>query len=632
MSAPNARPHAATKPSTPAVGETRELSNYRLLDRRGQEELATIYRAVHQTLDRPVEVHILRRTDWISSARFQLAGRIGARLNHANILPVIDAGRDEKYGDYIVTPRLEASTLDEILSRGPLGPVEALRITTQIGSALQYLQGEGIVHRDLRPGNILITKQNIAYLTNFSLAAAPETPDLSSLEEADFLTVYSSPELRLVGGTPNPNQDIFGLGAVLYHMLAGVAPVPGKQSPALLQSSPELAAVDRVIRRMMANDPAQRFQSADQAIAALRQTLRKQVDDATEDMNESRWEPVAEWLENPLEAIVGDMIDHEYISKSRARADGLHRVGAITRQLDRWSRNGFLRRPALGQLVTPEQIVSYNIYFYELRVWYETRTPAKASTQKYTGGVLPSNTSPKDVWEIPVEDLPPFTPVAPQAIVIPHSQRLVQCETCKGATQVPCKTCDGKGNVERTRRVRSADGTTRDERYQEVCQSCRGYGRVTCPTCEGSGQLIEEKSFTWSRSAKEHFNEDDISGLHKLTLEAQAKKSTELYKGHVDLYHDRWGQVAPLQELVEAAIKAAGEHTRIKLTELTIRGVPVTEVDFQYKGRPHTLSLIGFDDEVRGDRVLFDTERSLLYAAVVILILVVVVLVVSQMF
>src|SRR5215216_5380607 len=141
---PNARARAATGSggaTNPArkPAETHDLLNYRLTERIAQEELATVYRATHLTLDRPVLVHILRRNDWVSSSRFQLAARLAARLSHANILQVVDAGHDDRYGDYLVTPWLETRSLHDTLKDGPLDPLMALKIFSQIGAALDYL-------------------------------------------------------------------------------------------------------------------------------------------------------------------------------------------------------------------------------------------------------------------------------------------------------------------------------------------------------------------------------------------------------------------------------------------------------------------------------------------------------------
>lgn len=615
MTTSNARPRTAGSSSKADVArsstETHDLLNYRLSERIAQEELTTIYRGMHLTLDRPVQVQILRRTDWISASRFQLAARLAARLSHPNILPVVDAGHDERYGDYLVTPQLDAYSLQSALESGPLEPLLALRVFSQIGSALDYLHQQGVIHRDIQPANILLTPQGNAYLTNFSLAYAADTPDLSSIEEADYLTPYSAPEQSFTAENPSPSQDLYSLGAVLYHMLSGeLPPPPGSPIPSLGARDATLMDADRVVRRLLSEQPNHRFSDASQAVAALRQALRRHIDDSTDDMEESRWEPVAEWLENPLETVVGDLLDQEFIAKSRARADTLHRVDAIKRLLDRWSRHGFLRRPALGQFVQPEQIVSYNLYFYDLRAHYETRTQPESRLSVHMGGTLLPASRPMDVWEVPVPELGEFEDAAPEVMVVPGSQQAIPCTECNGATQVNCKMCSGKGTIERSRRVQDNTGASRTETFQENCPNCRGYGKQQCGRCEGTGQLLEEKVFTWSRRGMQHSNEDDLSGLHRPTVLTQLQT---VFQGKIDPYEPRWNQVAPLQELLETAVQAAGPDGRIIATELQIRGVAITEVDYQVKNKPHTLALIGFNNEVRGDSTLLDIERIILY-------------------
>lgn len=600
------------------------MLNYRLAERIAQEELATVYRATHLTLERPVQVHILRRTDWISASRFQLAARLAARLSHPNLLPVVDAGHDDHYGDYLVTPRIEARSLVEVLADGPMKPVVALKLFTQLSSAVDYLHSQGVVHRDIQPANILVTKQEVALLGNFSLAAASDTPDLSAIEEADYLTPYSAPEQNLTSNKTSPSQDIYSLGAVLYQMLSGkVPPPPGQEIPSLTKRDPKLAGADKVIKRLMASQASHRYSDAGQAVAALRQALRQHIDDATDDMEESRWDPVAEWLDNPIENALNDLIKNEFISKSRARADALHRVDAIRRLLDRWSRQGYLRRQALGQFVQPEQIVSYNLYFYELKAHYETRSAIESRYTPYTNPngtgnpppVMPTNTT-ADVWKLKVPELGPFVDAPTETIVVPQSQRSMACTECKGTSQTVCATCKGKGTVEKQRRVKDNNGEYRNEAFQENCPTCRGYGKQQCSKCEGSGQLLEEKFFVWSRFGMQHSNEDDLSGLHRSTVLGQAQ---EVYSGKIDPFDQRWRQAAPLQELLETAIQAAGKDGRIINAELTIRAVPITEIDYEFKNKPHTVAIIGFENEVRGDVTTIDLERMILYAAVVIL-------------
>lgn len=619
------RPRTTKTAGDPArtAGEPRELLNYRLAERIAQEELATVYRGTHLTLDRPVEVHILRRTDWISSGRFQLAARLAARLSHPAILPVIDAGHDERYGDYIVTPCTESRPLDVVVAEGPLDPILALRVFTQIGAALDYLHSQTVTHRDVRPENIRLTAQGTAYLTNFSLAHAPDTPDLSSLEEADYLTPYSAPEQTLAGGELRAASDLYSLGGVLYTMLGGELPPPPDQPiAALVERDAALAGADRVIRRLLAVEPTQRFASAEQAATALRQSLRRQIDASTDDMEESRWEPVAEWLENPVESVIGDLIEHDFLVKSRARADALHRAGAIRRTLDRWSRQGFLRKPALGQLVQPEQIVSYNLYSYELKVHYETRTKLVTREQIHKGGPVNPQFGEPSLWDVAVPELDNYIDAPPEPIVVPGSQKVMPCSDCNGAMQIACKQCGGKGVIEKTRRIKEADGKTRTEAFASNCTTCQGYGKVGCARCEGAGQLLGEKVFTWSRQGRAFFNEDDVADYQKLAVQTQAQ---EVYRQDIDVYESRWYQVAPLKELLESAINGGGPDSRLIAAQLIIRGTPVTEIDYRIKERQHSLALISFKDEVRGDLTLFDTERALLYGAIALLALALVV-------
>ena len=610
--------------------ESRELLNYRLSERLGQEELATVYRGVHLTLDRPVEVHVLRRTDWISASRFQLAARLAARLSHPNILPVIDAGHDERYGDYTVTPRIESQTLLEVLTAGPLDPILALRVMTQVGAALDYLHQQNIHHRDLRPDNVVLTPQGVAYLTNFSLAFAPDTPDLSSIEEADFLTPYSAPEQTLSGDDSRRESDLYSLGALLYHILTGdTPPAPGQPLRSLAERDATLAGADRVIRKLMAVEPAQRFVSAEQATTALRQTLRKQIDASTEDMEESRWEPIAEWLENPVETVMGDLIDHDFLTKTRSRADALHRSGAIRRVLDRWSRQGFLRRPGLGQVVQPDQIVSYNVYSYELQVHYETRTKLQAREQVHKGGALNPQVAERDIWDVAVPETEHFADAPAEQIVIPGSQKIVPCTECNGSMHVPCKQCAGKGVLEKTRRVKDANGASRTETYAENCPVCRGYGKVSCLRCDGSGQMLQEKVFTWSRHSRAFLNEDDVADYQKLAVQTLVQ---QVYQSDIDVYEPRWYQIAPLKELLEAAINGGGADARLIGAGLVVKGVPVTEVDYKLKEKAHSLALIGLKDEVRGDFSLFDLERGALYAVIALLALALLIILVLTVF
>jgi serine/threonine protein kinase len=612
-----------------AVGAAhKELRNYRLLERIGEDDLATSYHATHLTLDRPVVVHFLRKTDWVSVSRFQLAAKLAARLSHPSLVPVLDAGHDERAGYYMVTPAMDAQPLSAVLANGRLDPVQALSVAKQVGAALEYLHGKGVVHRDLQPANILLTKEGLAYLTNMSFAASPDTPDFSSVEEADYLTVYSAPELELNAAEAAPALDMYSLGGVVYHMLGG-GPPPGDGSiPPPLSADPTLSAADRVVQRMMATQPGQRYSSVGQALGALRQALRPYIDRATDDMEESRWETSAEWLENPLETVLGDLLDRTFITGTRARADALHRVDAVRRLLDRWSRKGRFRRAPLGQLIQPEQITSFNIYYYDLRTYYETRSAPEPRTRPARPDERSSMLPSADAWDVDVPVGEDVHDVREQELTLPNSLRVIACAECGGQGKVVCKVCSGRGTVERTRTVKNPDGTKQNETIQEQCQNCHGYGRQTCPTCEGSGNIAEEQVFRWSRRARLWQNTDDLTGLPQLALE---RRSEPVFNDTINPYDGRWHSVAPLAELIDAAVKDCDDYTQIRSAELSIRGATVTEVDYTLNDKSHRLTLVGDDNEISGDWSLVNWERIALVTVGALLALVLVALVVANL-
>lgn len=607
--------------------EANDLKNYTLGERLGQDELATVYLARHQTLDREVHVHILRRSGWVAVSRFQLAAKIAARVSSPYILPVLDGGHDEQWGYYLVTPPIAVQPLQKLLDQGPIDPPQAFRIFANVGQALDVLHQQGVIHRDVQPQTILVTDDGRGLLTGFSLAWTSDGPDLSQLDEADYLTPYAAPEQTFEDRTPAPASDIYALGAVLYHMLTGeVPPGPGGEPQTLVTVDQRLAPADRVLRRLLAPQPQMRFPSAAQASAALRGALRPVL-------GEGSGVPVAEgaveasWLENPLEIVLRDRIDEDYLRRSRERATSLHTGEGVRRLLDTWSANRPQRRRQLGQVIRIDQIVSYNVYFYDLKVLYETRTIPETRERPHRGGTITPRDPLLDRWQVPV-DLPkaPFTEVSPTEVVVPNSERTLVCPRCHGETRVSCARCGGRGTVDVKRTVKKPSGS-----YTEVevvdCPDCKGAALVTCDRCDGVGGLLEQKVFSVSRRGRLWQNADELEGLPQRAIEG---RSEQVFSGPVDVHDPAWHAVQPLHELFSAA-KDDEDNTRIVQAELTIRASPLTEVDYSLRGKPRTLAIIGFDDGIRGDWSLLDSERLLIIAfAVVIVVLVVVIFLAQQ--
>lgn len=559
--------------------------HYQLQSPVGMEELATVYRAVHTTLHHTVHVHILRHTDADSYHRFQLAATLASDLTHPNLVPVVDSGHDEAYGSYMVTPVIEGTPLSTMVmgtaTGRPLEPLLALRVMTQVAAVLDYLHSQNIIHRDVQPANILVTQDGIAYLTNLSLAASPYTPTFDALDAANYVTPYTAPEQRFTAQDTESALDIYSLGGVAYTLFSGKLPSPSTEDlPSLTEYDPSLAEVDAIVRKMMAIEPSARSDSAGDAATALRRALHPHLEQPSEMMDESEWVVAAEWLENPLETVAGDLLDQHFLSKSLTRTDTLHRNDSIRRQLNRWSRRGMFRRQGLGDAIQLQQMVSYNIYFYELRVTYEVRRVLEPrqtmlTTAEEKGSLLPAPA----LWEVTVPEISPNTEVNETEVLWPNASRVVRCPEC-----------------------REAHGE-------------RGEAQLSCPVCGGSGRLLEERAFAWSRRISTLQKTDDIEELPQLALQQRAQ---EVYHATLNPYEGRWHSVAPMAELLREAIAEVDDSTRIKDAELIIRGVPITEIDFWLHNDVQRLYIVGFDNHVVGTWALLSPKRMIVAAVVIV--------------
>lgn len=610
-----------------------ELREYRLHEPVGQDELSIIYRATHQTLNRPVYVALLRRHDWISNSRFQLAARLAASLSHPHLLPVIDAGHDDRYGDYMVTPYVEARPLSDILAEGVPDLALAMRIISQIAAALDYLHGQQVVHRDVQPANILVTPQGNAYLTNLSLAAAPDTPlDLSTLSEAEYLTPYSAPELHLAQTDAHPALDIYSLGAVAYHLLSGELPPTGLIVELdLAGKPPALTLAERPLLRMLAPQPNLRYTTAGAAVNALRLALRTLLDQTTTDMEESRWETCAEWFENPLElALSAELSDlaeqfNDFLAESRKRADTLHRRDYLRKWLNRWSRQKPFRRQALGQLIEFETIASYNIYFYELKVLYEFRDAPKSRIRPMQPDDRPVAEPALDVWTMPLPAPQDFASEPGGEVVLRGSRRFFTCPDCQGSGQVQCPQCQGKGMVKP--RVQRGE----PDPVEQPCAQCRGYGKVRCEKCAGNGNLVEEKVFRWSRKALVHENNDDSEGLPNKVQGLLHQRARKVYEAEIDLYDSHWRSAGPLSALIEKAIREAGDNGRPLRALLQIKGAMVTQINGILDERECELYVIGPDETLVSTVPLLNLERVALVVVLALFLIMAVVVAVGML-
>ena len=257
---------------------------YRLLAPLGEGGMATLWRAVDEQLDREVAVKLLRPqygTDAGFAARFRQEARSAGSLSHPNIVPVYDYGTDaESGGQYIVMQLVEGQDLAAVLrERGPLQPDEAVRIALGVASALEAAHRRGIVHRDVKPGNILIDHD--VKVTDFGIARAVSETSMTVTGTTLGSVHYFSPE-QARGDQVTGASDVYSLGIVLYEMLTGRRPFEGDSAAGVALKrltedplpptthAPVPAALSAIVMRALERDPATRYPDAGSFAEALR--------------------------------------------------------------------------------------------------------------------------------------------------------------------------------------------------------------------------------------------------------------------------------------------------------------------------------------------------------------------------
>jgi photosystem II stability/assembly factor-like uncharacterized protein len=274
------------------IGKT--IGQYRIVEQIGLGGMATVFKAYQPSMDRYVALkvlstHLAQDTNFIK--RFQQEAKIIAKLEHLHILPVYDHGEQEGYL-YLVMRFIEAGTLKDRLKQGPLSLGEAHRVVQQVGSALEYAHQLGVIHRDMKPSNILIDPQGDCYLTDFGIAKMVE--GTLGLTGSGIVGTphYMAPE-QSRSHTVDHRADIYAMGIVIYEMVTGQLPYDAETPFAVVMKHmteplplprtirPDLPeAVERVILRALAKDPADRYQSMRDLVAAFDQAVQAAPDQA----------------------------------------------------------------------------------------------------------------------------------------------------------------------------------------------------------------------------------------------------------------------------------------------------------------------------------------------------------------
>ncbi len=263
-----------------------QIPGYRVNSKLGHGGMANVYLGVQEALDRQVAIKILNPAMAQNSQilqRFLNEARTASRLQHPNIITIHDVGQTAQTC-YIVMEYLRESLLNRIKfsPTGKLEPKEALHIAKQLAHALQFAHKEGIIHRDIKPDNILFRKDNTPVLVDFGIARALDT-DLHLTTAGMIIGTphYMSPE-QCRGEKIDGQSDIYSLGIVLFEMLTGQIPYRADSAAAILvmhiqapipKLPPYLAKFQGLIDRMMAKEKSHRIHSCDELLKILREYL-----------------------------------------------------------------------------------------------------------------------------------------------------------------------------------------------------------------------------------------------------------------------------------------------------------------------------------------------------------------------
>jgi serine/threonine protein kinase len=335
-------------------------NRYRLIEVIGEGGMALVYKAECSLLCRTVAVKILRpqyANDAEFVERFRREARSAASLSHPNVVNIYDVGQEDGI-DYIVMEYIPGENLKSIIKKeAPFSIRRALDYTRQIAEALNHAHQRNIIHRDIKPHNILVTPDGQLKVTDFGIARAVSASSFTQTGIVVGSVQYASPE-QVKGGLVGPQSDLYSLGCVFYELLSGMVPFSGDTSISIAmrhlheKTTPikELRldvplAVEHILDKAMAKDPVARYPSA----AAMLRDITNVQSKLTSKMETEDDLPTQVWDTPALEGQAAKLKSNQWLSKTMI---GL----AITVVIAFAVVFSFLLKPPLPEVVVPNLI------------------------------------------------------------------------------------------------------------------------------------------------------------------------------------------------------------------------------------------------------------------------------------
>ncbi|RLT92604.1 serine/threonine protein kinase [Ketobacter sp.] len=255
-----------------------ELEGFSQLEKIAEGGMAVLYRGIQSSLGRPVAIKVMKgalQGTPEAHEMFEWESRIVARLDHPHIIRVIDRGLTSDEMPYFVMDYVEGLTLKDALKNKKLSDRRKLRIIMQVAKALGYAHKNNVIHRDIKPGNILLDREGNARVVDFGIARLSEDTEVSTIKE-EGMTVgtpaYMAPEQKRGASFTSSASDIYSLGIIMYLMLANKLPKAGYPPPS--HFNPKIpSSLDKITMACLAEDPDRR-PSADKLVALLLKALK----------------------------------------------------------------------------------------------------------------------------------------------------------------------------------------------------------------------------------------------------------------------------------------------------------------------------------------------------------------------
>jgi len=291
----NRSPYVQSKSQVVAMQQVMPLGRYQVIEELGRGAMGIVYKAFDTMLKRYVAIKILLQQDTNSPILFQrflLEAQASAKLNHQNIVALYDIAQLDENQFYLVMEYIEGPSLSEIIqTRAPLSLPEAVEIIWQVTLALQEAHNHNIIHRDIKPGNILITKNNIVKVTDFGLAKILSETSIANLSASgQFLGTphYVAPE-QIDGKNLDARADLYALGVTFYQILTNHYPFDSKDIYSLIFSrlkNPPTPletyrkdlppTLETILCKLLQPDPENRYNNATELLDALNEIIQKE--------------------------------------------------------------------------------------------------------------------------------------------------------------------------------------------------------------------------------------------------------------------------------------------------------------------------------------------------------------------